>query len=154
MTFQGHTMPNLYFKDCKDELAITSCRASTEFDERYDCKKAFDGNEYDGWATLHEGDGAWIQLFLDVPYRLTKIMILQRLGNERFKDVSIEFFVGAAVSFTLRNDKAWEAIELDDNSIFTDYVKITGINVYNKVNNGFAELKLFGCASGMVTHFE
>ena len=139
-------MSNLYLEDCKDELAITSCRASTEFSKSYDCKKAFDGNEYDGWATLHEGDGAWIQLFLDVPYRLTKIMILQR-QNEYFKDVSLEFFVGAPVSFTLSNDKVWETIELDDDSIFTFYVKITGINVYNKINNGFSELVLFGCAS-------
>ena len=139
-------MSILYFKDCKDELAITSCRASTEFSKSYDCEKAFDGNEYDGWATLNEGDGAWIQLFLDVPHRLTKIMILQR-QNEYFKDVSLEFFVGAPVSFTLSNDKVWETIELDDDSIFTFYVKITGINVYNKINNGFAELKVFGCVS-------
>ena len=80
-------------------------------------------------------------------------MILQRL-NEFFKDVSLEFFVGAAVTFTLSNVKAWETIELAENSIFTDYVKITGINVHNKMHNGFAELKVFGCASGMVTHFE
>ena len=153
MTFQGHTMPNLYFKDCKYELAINSCRASTEFSNSYDCNKAFDGNEYDGWATLNEGDGAWIQLNLDIPYRLTKIMILQRL-NEFFKDVSIELSVGDPVNFTLGSVKVWETIELYDNSILTDYVKITGTNVYNKVNNGFAELKLFGCASGMVTHFE
>ena len=79
-------------------------------------------------------------------------MILQR-QNEFFKDVLLEFSVGAPASFSLSNDYRWETIELDDNSIFTDYVKITAINVYNKVNNGFAELKLFGCASGMVTHF-
>ena len=138
-------MSILYLKECKDELAITSCRASTEFNEDHDCKKAFDGNEYDGWATSNEGDGAWIQVFLYVPYRLTKIMILQR-QNEYFKDVSLEFSVGAPVSFTLSNHKVWETIELDDDSILTFYVKITAINVYNKINNGFAELKLFGCA--------
>ena len=146
MKFQNIKMSNLYFKDCKDELAITSCRASTEFSKSYDCNKAFDGNEYDGWATLNEGVGAWIQLNLDIPYRLTKIMILQR-QNEFFKDVLLEFSVGAPATFTLSNGYRWETIELDDNSIFTDYVKITGINVYNKVNNGFAELKVFGCAS-------
>ena len=146
-------MPNLYFEDCNDELAITSCTASTEFSNSFDCKKAFDGNEYDGWATSYEGDGAWIKLNLDIPYRLTKIMILQRL-NEFFKDVSLEFFLGAAVTFTLSNVKAWETIELAENSIFTDFVKITGINVHNKMHNGFAELKVFGCASGMVIHFK
>ena len=154
MTFQGHTMPNLYSKDCKDELAITSCTTSTEFSKSYDCKKAFDGNEYDGWATSYEGDGAWIKLNLDIPYRLTKILILQRQGNERFKDVSFEFLVGAPINFTLSNGRVWETIEVDDNGISTYYVKITAINVYNKINNGFAELKVFGCASGMVTHFE
>ena len=141
-------MPNLYFEDCNDELAITSCTASTEFSKSYACQKAFDGNEYDGWATSYEGDGAWIKLNLDIPYRLTKIMILQRL-NEHFKDVSLEFFVGAAVTFTLNNVKAWETIELSENSIFTDFVKITAINVHNKMHNGFAELKVYGCASGM-----
>ena len=145
-------MPNLHLQDCKDELAITSCTASTESSKSHDCKKAFDGNENDGWATLGEGDGAWIRLNLDIPYRVTKIMILHSL-NEGFKDVSLEFSVGDPVNFTLGNRRVWETIELDDNSILTDYVKITGRNVYDKVNNGFAELKILGCASGIVTNF-
>ena len=81
-------------------------------------------------------------------------MIRQRGGNERFKDVSLEFSVGAPINFTLSNRQVWETLELDGNNIFADHVKITGINVYNKINNGFAELKVFGCASGMIIHFE
>ena len=81
-------------------------------------------------------------------------MIRQRGGNERFKDVLLEFSAGGPVNFTLSNRQVWETIELDGNNIFSDHIKITGINVYNKINNGFAELKVFGCASGMVVHFE
>ena len=156
MKFPNLTIPNVYFKDCNDELTITSCSASTEFSGSYDCKKAFDGIEFDGWATLNEGDGAWIRLNLAFSYRLTKVMILQRLGNERFKDVSLEFFGGEPVNYTLSNSNVWETIGVDKNSIFSDYVKITGINVYNTINNGFAELKVFGCASNTLgmTHLK
>ena len=80
-------------------------------------------------------------------------MILQR-QNEFFKDVLLEFSVGAPAMFTLSNGYRWETIELAENSIFTDFVKITAINVHNKMHNGFAELKLYGCASGMVINFE
>ena len=154
MKFQNYTILNPYSKDCKDELTITGCSASTEFSESYACKKAFDGIEDFGWASLREGDGAWIRINLGNLYRIRKVMIRQRGGNERFKDVLLEFSVGGPVNFTLSNRQVWETIELDGNNIFSDHIKITGINVYNKINNGFAELKVFGCASGMVVHFE
>ena len=145
-------MHHFVFKDCKEELPITSCSSSTEYSGSYACNKAFDGNEDDGWATYKEGDGAWIQLNLESFYRLSRVMILQRY-SERFKDVTVGFSVGATVDFTLSNSKVWEEIDLHDTNITTNFVKITGINVYNKGYPGFAELKVFGCASGMIKFF-
>ena len=73
---------------------------------------------------------------------------MQRSG-EYFKDISLEFLDGSPAAFSLSNSKVWEEIELDNNNITTNYVKISAINVHNKVNNGFAELKVFGCTSGI-----
>ena len=81
-------------------------------------------------------------------------MFLQRGGNERFKDISIEFSNDNSVDFSLSNRKVWEEIGLEEVNTATNFVKISAINVHNKINNGFAELKVFGCASGMTTYCE
>ena len=149
MKFGHNIISNVYFKGCNTEqLTIISCSASSEYSASYTCDKTFDENEGDGWATSGEGDGAWIKINLDSLYHLTKVMIMQRSG-EYFKDISLEFLDGNPADFSLSNGKVWEEIELDNNNITTNYVKISAINVYNKVNNGFAELKVFGCASGI-----
>ena len=148
-------MPYFYLKGCGTKLTISSCLASTEYNTGgHACEAAFDGNEGDGWATRNEGAGAWIRINFDGFYRLTKIMIMQRAGNERFKDISLDFFVGTSVQYTLQDSKVWEEIVLSDDNMTTNYVEISAINVHNKINNGFAELKVFGCTSGMVTHFQ
>ena len=149
MKFRHNIISNVYFKGCNTEqLTIISCSASSEYSASYTCDKAFDENEGDGWATSGEGDGAWIKINLDSLYHLTKVMIMQRSG-EYFKDISLEFLDGNPADLSLSNSKVWEEIELDNNNITTNYVKISAINVHNKVNNGFAELKVFGCASGI-----
>ena len=79
-------------------------------------------------------------------------MFLQRGGNERFKDISLEFSNDKSVHFTLSNRKVWEEIGLAEVNTATNFVKISATNVHNKINNGFAELKVFGCAAGMTTH--
>ena len=71
-------------------------------------------------------------------------MLLQRPGNERFKDISLEFSNTTSVDFTLSDGQVWEEIRLDDANVETNYVNISAINVYNKINNGFSELKVFG----------
>ena len=80
-------------------------------------------------------------------------MLLQRPGNERFKDISLEFSNTTSVDFTLSDGQVWEEIRLDDANVETNYVNISAINVYNKINNGFSELKVFGgktiCSSGI-----
>ena len=149
MGIKNHTTLNISFKGCHNgELTIMSCSTSSEYSASYTCDKAFDGNEGDGWATSGEGDGAWIKVNLDSLHHLTKVMVMQRSG-EYFKDISLDFLDGGSKDFTLSNSKVWEEIELADNNITTNYVKISAINVHNKVNNGFAELKVFGCAAGI-----
>ena len=136
-------MPYFYLKGCGTKLTISSCLASTEYNTGgHACEAAFDGNEGDGWATRNEGAGAWIRINFDGFYRLTKIMIMQRAGNERFKDISLDFFVGTSVQYTLQDSKVWEEIVLSDDNMTTNYVEISAINVHNKINNGFAELKV------------
>ena len=135
------------------ELKITSCLASTEYNTGgHACEAAFDGNEGDGWATKNEGAGAWIRINFDRFYHLTKIMILQRSGNERFKDISIDFSDGTSVESTLRDSKVWDEIELSDENVTSSFVDISAIDVYNKGNNGFSELKVFGFAAGIIPY--
>ena len=149
MKFGQNIISNVYFKGCNTkQLTIISCYASSEYSANYTCDKAFDENEGDGWATRGEGDGAWIKINLDSLHHLTKVMIMQRSG-EYFKDISLEFLDGNPADFSLSNSTIWEEIELDNNNITTNYVNISAINVHNKVNNGFAEMKVFGCASGI-----
>ena len=70
-------------------------------------------------------------------------------SRENFKDISLEFLDGKPVDFTLSASKVWEELELDDSNINTNYIKISAISVHNGRNFGFAELKVFGCASGI-----
>ena len=130
------------------QLTISSCSASTEFSSGYTCNNAFDGNEDRDWATRGEGVGAWIKVNLNGFYQITKIMVLQRNG-EYFKDISLEFSGNGRVDFTLSASKVWEDLELDESSNNTNYVKISAIDVHTGHNLGFAELKVFGCASGI-----
>ena len=155
MEFHDYISPYFYFEDCKDEeLTITSCSASTEIVGKYGCDKAFDGVEEDGWATTRQGAGAWIKINLDGFHRLTKMMVLQRRGTkEKFKDISLELSINTVLNSTLRNEMVWETIAFEDVNTVTNYVNISALSVYNQFNNGFAELKVFGCASGTIMYF-
>ena len=134
---------------------MTSCSASTEFDERYACEKAFDGND-DGWAPEHDKlIGAWIKIKFD-QHRLTKVMVMQRNvdGTDRhgFKDITLEFSHGGPVYFTLLKEIGiYQTIELDKmgTNTFTNYVNITALTIYEDTfDAGFSELRVFGCLIG------
>ena len=141
---------NFYSTVCNSEqLTISSCSASTVYSSSYPCDKAFNGNEGDAWATKNEGVGAWIKVNLDGLYQITKIMFRQRNSREYFKDISLEFLESDPVDFTLSASTVWEDLELDESSNNTNYVKISAIDVHTGHNLGFAELKVFGCASGI-----
>ena len=76
-------------------------------------------------------------------------MFRQRNSREYFKDISLEFLESDPVDFTLSASTVWEDLELDESSNNTNYVKISAIDVHTGHNLGFAELKVFGCASGI-----
>ena len=149
------------FEGCKpseiSEIKLSSCSASSEHNSNYLCEKAFDGNLGDGWATLNQGVGAWIMINFESLYRLTKISVKQRPSDEYFKDISIDFKDGTPVDFTLPHthpSNDWEDIELTDHAdiITTDYLNISANSVYRESNNGFSEVKVFGCAPGTIMH--
>lgn len=82
-------------------------------------------------------------------------MYIQRNCAEpcRFKDVSIEYGDGKSAQFTLLDSVGWEEIDLGDYNITTKFINISALSVYSScINNGFAELKLFGCPLGMIVH--
>ena len=132
---------------------MSSCSASTEYDENHVCEKTFDGNSGSySWATKGEGAGAWIQVNFDGLSRITKVLVLPR-GNPAadgmFKDITLEFQDLSIAEFTLSNAYEWNEIELSGSHIST-YVNITATSVYSQINNGFSELKVFGCPAGTV----
>ena len=142
------------------EVRPSSCSASSEFGSGCcSCEKAFDGDLTDGWATQNEGVGAWIKVSLDKKYPLAKIAVMQRPFDDYFKDVSLEFSDGTSKKFTLPNTyptKQWEEIDLTvyGDLITSDYVKISANSVYKKWNNGFAEIKVFTCATGKIQYLD
>ena len=129
---------------------MTSCSASTEQDGNHVCEKAFDGN-LDNWATKGEGVGAWIKVNFDGSNRVTRVMVLPRerdaAADGMFKDIKLEFQDMSTAVFTLSNAYEWNEIKLTGSHI-SSYVKITATSVYSQINNGFAELQVFGCPSG------
>ena len=113
----------------------------------------------DGWATQNEGVGAWIKVSLYKKYPLAKIAVMQRPFDDYFKDVSLEFSGGTSKKFTLPNTyptKQWEEIDLTQygDVITSDYVKILAKSVYKTWNNGFAEVKVFACATGKLPYLD
>ena len=79
-------------------------------------------------------------------------MILSRVAyRTHFKDIKLAFLDGESVDFTLDDTSEWQTITLEGigNEIITNYVNISVISVYQDSDDGFAELKLFGHATGM-----
>ena len=151
----------LFFEGCKPslitEIKSSSCSASTEHNSAYICENAYDGDTAKQWATLNQGVGAWIKINFEGLYRLTKISVMQRPYDEYFKEISIEFTDGTPVDFTLPYtypSHDWADIDLTDypDMITTGYVNISVKSVYREANNGFSEVKVYGCGAGKITY--
>ena len=144
------------FQNCTNEKKIQpnsiKCEASSEFNRKFGCKKAFDGNlsigkRKNAWASKGEGVGAWINAKLDKTYAVNQLKILQRhYPGESNKQVEIQFSSGLKQLATLpaKGDKHWNIIRLS-NGVLSNTVKITVKEVYGTVNNGFKEIQIFGC---------
>ena len=78
---------------------------------------------------------------------------MERKDDHKAKDVSLEYWNGEQVDFTLKDTKSWQTIDLEGigNDIITDYVSISVNSAYPIIyqNIGFSELTVFGYATGM-----
>ena len=132
-------------------MDILTCSASSEYSGSYACEKAIDGKSDTSWATKGQGIGAWIQVNFGHVYQVEKIKIKHRTNNnqnEMFKDISLEFSDGTKVDYTLNNvHQDWNAVAIDKRPI-SKFVKITAKSVYGTINNGFSEIRVFGCLKG------
>ena len=64
-----------------------------------------------------------------------------------FKDISLEFGDETTENFTLGKVVEWSDLVLTETAA-SNYVKITGLDVYGDGKNGFKEIEVFGCAIG------
>ena len=128
-----------------------TCSASSKYSEDWACEKAIDGKVSTSWATKGQGTGAWIQVNFGNIYKVKKIKIKHRTNNaqaEMFKDVSLEFSDGTKFDYKLNNvHHDWNEVILDNPPI-SDLVKVEAKTVYGTVNNGFSEIRIFGCLKG------
>ena len=147
----------VFLLECNNELDKMTCSASSKFDDRFACEKVIDGNSGTSWATRNEGIGAWIQLDFGSLYQVVYIRIKHRTNNlqkEMFKNITLEFSDGTKVDYTLNDQhKYWNVVDLADNAPVSDFVKITATSVYGAVNNGFSDVRVFGCLTGSTNNF-
>ena len=72
-----------------------------------------------------------------------------------FKGISLEFSDGKKVDFTLNNIPFTSGLIWNDivfpNDPMSDYVKITATSVYGTINNGFSDIRVYGCREGNLT---
>ena len=147
----------LKYSECNNEIRTMTCSASTEYSSAFSCQKAIDGKVDTDWATAGKGTGSWIQLNFGEVYKIETIKIKHRSTgglpeSEMFKDLSLEFSDGQKVDFTLNNvpftsGLVWNEIIFPNNPV-SDYVKITATSVYSTINNGFSDIRVYGCAEG------
>ena len=134
-----------------------TCSASSEYNDDWLCKNAIDGKSDTDWATRGKGTGSWIQLNLGAFYKVETIRIKHRSSggsplSEMFKGISLEFSDGKKVDFTLNNipftnGLVWNDIVFPQDPM-SDYVKITATSVYGTINNGFSDIRVYGCREG------
>ena len=152
-------------KECNSQINEMNCLASSEFSNNYPCENAIDRKSNTDWATKGEGSGAWIKLNFGGFYRVTSIRIKHRATGSRpslelFKGISFEFSNGEKFEFTLNNIPYTSANGLVCNNIkfpnnpSSDYVKITATSVYGTINNGFSDIRVFGCRDGIKIYIE
>ena len=147
----------LKHSECNNEIGTMTCSASTEYSSAFSCQKAIDGKVDTDWATAGKGTGSWIQLNFGEVYKIETIKIKHRSTgglpeSEMFKDLSLEFSDGQKVDFRLNNvpftsGLVWNEIIFPNNPV-SDYVKITATSVYSTINNGFSDIRVYGCAEG------
>ena len=134
------------------------CTASTEYGVQniFPCTKAINKNPDDSWVTNGEAVGAWIRISLDKTYLVTRIQLRHRArgrNHEKFKGIKVEFSDGAKVEHDLKDNMDMNEVPLT-NVHSTEFVKITSMshvphpNGWKNSNNGFSDIRIFGCVQG------
>ena len=78
----------------------------------------------------------------------------QRPSSELFKDILFEFSNGQTFEFTLNNIPYTDGLVWNDivfpNDPNSDFVQITATSVYGTINNGFSDIRVYGCRDGII----
>ena len=136
-----------------------TCQASSEHGPYCVCDNAINEKHNEDWCTNGEGAVAWIQLNFGHFYKLTTIKLKHRAcganpEREIFKNISLRFSDGTEVHHTLNNiphTSGLEWTELRFSNItnpVSNYVNITASGVYARGNNGFSDIRVYGCVKG------
>ena len=150
----GSSCSNLRLLTAKELI----CTASSEEVSFLSCEKAFDGiatgdwaSEIRGsaWASNGEGVGAWIKAYFKKPHQVKKIQLIQRANeDERNREVELEFSEGETKKWVLEKGKQSTQIQSSltlGSAILTRSLKVTITEVFNTINNGWEEVKIYVC---------
>ena len=125
-------------------IPVTSCEASSEYDNNRVCKNAFDGTTTREWATKGEGAGSWIKAKFNGTKTVAAFTYQQRASSDDWNRViRLEFSDGSKQTYELKADKGVQVFILS-RPVTTTFVKIVVESHYNKLNNGAVEIEFFG----------
>ena len=138
---------------CPDVIEIQGCTSSTQYSAMNSCEMAFDTDLYadsTDWATTDEGAGAWIQLNFQETYEIESLEIRHRsqVPAMRFKEIKLEFSNEQSYDYTLNDDPMISNKVVFVKLVISEYLRITAISTYGVLDNGYSDIKVFGCIVG------
>jgi hypothetical protein len=131
-------------------VPVTSCTASSKFDDGYACAKAFN-NVAGEWATKAEGAGSWIQAQFESSVKISSFMYQQRVyihdngSGEWNKNIKLKFSDDTEQDFLLAESAAVQTFAIT--AISTAQVLITVVDAYTTDTNNGAALIAFVMSS-------
>lgn len=119
---------------------FTKCTASSEAKPERNCEAGFSTkmNDIDlgMWGSENEGKGAWVHVWFDGVYEMTRIEYKDRKDtNERNSLLQFEFSDGSTQDYDHINSDDMEDIKIDA-AVRSNWVKITIKEVYGSRDNG------------------
>ena len=138
---------------CADKIEIQGCTSSSQQAPENSCEMAFDTDinaDSTEWATNNEGVGAWIQLNFKQGYEIERLEIRHRSQPTamRFKDIILEFSNGESHEYTLNDDSMILNQVVFAKLVVSEYLRITTTSTYGTHDNGYSDIKVFGCILG------
>ena len=134
-------------------IEIQGCTSSSQQAPENSCEMAFDTDinaDSTEWATNNEGVGAWIQLNFKQGYEIVRLEIRHRSPGTamRFKEILMEFSNGKSHYYTLNDDPMISNKVVFLKLMVSDYLRITATSAYGTFDNGYSDIKVFGCLIG------